>query len=86
MRYQIIILIFNNFIERKSINQTYYNCREFSKQIKIETISKKAISKFMNVIRLKIMDNVHNKWSHNQIGTEPAGNGKPRIELDESKN
>ncbi len=26
-----------------------------------------------------------NKWSHNQLGTEPAENCKPRIELDESK-
>lgn len=81
----LYFIIFNNFIERKSINQTYYNCREFIKQIKIETISKKSISKFMNIIRLKIMHNFHNKCIHNQIGTEPADNSKPRIELDESK-
>ena len=49
----LYFILFNNFIKRKSINQTYYNCREFSKQIKIENISKKAISKFVNIIRLK---------------------------------
>ena len=81
----LYFIIFNNFIERKSINQAYYNYREFSKQLKIETISKKANSKFMNIIRLKIMHSFHNKWNHNLLGTELADNGKPRIELDESK-
>ena len=49
----LYFILFNNFIETKSINQNYYNCREFSKQIKIENISKKAFSKFVNIIRLK---------------------------------
>ena len=31
------------------------------------------------------MHNFHNKWSQNQLETELAENGKPRIELDESK-
>ncbi len=57
----LYFILFNNFIKRKSINQTYYNCREFSKQIKIENISKKAINKFVNIIRLKIMHSFHNK-------------------------
>ena len=78
----LYLIIFNNFIERTSIKQTYYNCREFSNQLKIETISIKSISKFMNIIRLKIMNRFHNKWSHNQIGIEPSDNGKPRIEID----
>ena len=31
------------------------------------------------------MHSFHNKWTHNQLGTEPEDNGNPRIELDESK-
>ena len=71
----LYFIIFNNFIERKSINQTYYNCREFSKQLKIETISKKAINKFTNIIRLKIMhffiiNGITNKLELSQQMTE----------------
>ena len=81
----LYFIIFYNFIDRKSIKQTYLNCKEFSTSLNIETISKSGISKFTNIIRLKIMKYYHNIWNHNQIWVELDESGKSRIEVDESK-
>ena len=67
------------------MKQTYINCKEFSNNLNIETISKKGISKFINIIRVKIMKYYHNIWNINQLGIEPDETVKSRIEVDESK-
>ena len=81
----LFFIIFYNFIDRKSVNQTFLNCKEFSNTLNIETISQRSISKFMNIIRIKIMKYYHNMWNNNQLGIEPDDSGKSRIEVDESK-
>lgn len=81
----LYFIIFYNFIERRSIKQTHYNCIEFSKKLNLETISKKNISKFMNIIRIKINNFFHAYWNINQIGIETTNDGKIRLEVDESK-
>ena len=56
----LCFIIFYNYIVNKSINQIYINYREFSNQLHIETISKKNISKFCNILCTKIMKTMHN--------------------------
>jgi hypothetical protein len=76
--------LFYNFIENKNINIIFINCREFSKQLNIETISKKYISKICNIIRKKIMNVMHKNWRNNLMGLNLTINGKAYIEIDES--
>ena len=47
----LYFIIFYNFVDNKSINQIFLNCKELSNQLNIETISKKNISKFCNIFR-----------------------------------
>ena len=68
----IYFIIFFNFIERYSINQAYNNCKEFSNQLKIETVSRKGISKKYNLIRTKIMKTIFAKWKSQKMGLEPC--------------
>ena len=63
----LFFIIFYNFIDRKSVNQTFLNCKEFSNTLNIETISQRSISKFMSIIRIKIMKYYHNIWNNNQL-------------------
>ena len=51
--------LFYKFIENKSIKDRYLNCKELSKQLKIENVIKKIISKFLNNIRIKINNEIH---------------------------
>lgn len=44
---------------------------EFSKDLKIETISKNHIGKIFNIIRLKIMETTHNFWKNNFMRMKP---------------
>ena len=52
-------IIFYNFIERYSINKAFINCKEFTNQLNINTISRKAISKLYNIVRMKIMKSTY---------------------------
>ena len=81
----LYFILFYNYIEKYIINQTYINCKEFTNQLNIETISRKAISKIFNTIRIKIMKKTHDIWNHNLMGLEPCSDGISKIEIDESK-
>ena len=81
----LYFLLFYIFIENKSIKDSYLNCKELSKQLKIENVTKKIISKFFNTVRIKIKNKMHKNWEANQLGTEPCKNGKSYCEIDESK-
>ena len=48
-------------------------------------MSRKLVSKFFNIIRIKIKNKMHKKWNENQLETEPWKNGKRYCEVDESK-
>ena len=64
----LYLIIFENFTFRNSVNVTYKNCLEFSKDLKIETISKNYIGKIFNIIRLKIMETTYNFCKNNLMG------------------
>ena len=73
-------LIFYNFIENKSVKNSFINSKEFSKQLKLDSISTKTVSKFFK-IKIKCMM----QWNEKKLGTEPCQNGKSYCEIDESK-
>ena len=81
----LYFIIFNNFTKNNSVNSTFRNCKEFCKDLKLETISRKYIGKIFNIIRHKIMENTHSYWNNNYMGMESGVDGKSRIEIDESK-
>ena len=81
----LYFLLFYNFVENKSINESYNNSIEFYKQLKLEFITKKLVSKFYLQIRKKIMIKMHKNWENNPLGVEPCINGKSYCEIDESK-
>ena len=43
----LYFLSFYNFIENKSVKNSYINSKEFSKQLKLDYISKISVSKFL---------------------------------------
>ena len=65
----LYFLLFYNFVENKSVKESYLNCKELSKQLKIENMSRKLVSKFFNIIRIKIKNKMHKKWNENMLGT-----------------
>lgn len=78
-------LLFYNFKENKTINESYFKYKKLIKHLNLESISKKIISKFFSQIRTKINDSMHKVWMTNLIATEPTINGKCFCENDESK-
>ena len=81
----LYFLIFYNFVENKSVKESYINITEFCSQFKLEKMTKKHISKFYQILRNKIKETMHNEWNQTQLGTEPCNNGKCYCEIDESK-
>ena len=81
----LYFLIFYNFVENKSVKDSYNNSLEFSKQLHIEYTTKKLVSKFFNVLRINIKNKMHKSWNENKLGIEPCINGKCYCEIDESK-
>ena len=81
----LYFLLFYNFVDNKSVKDSYLNCKELSKQLKIKNVTKRSVSKFFNTIRVKIKNKMHKKWEEKQLGTEPCSNGKSYCEIDESK-
>ena len=81
----LYFLIFYNFIENKSVKNSYINKKEFSKKLKLDYISKISVSKFFKIIRIKIKCKMQKKWNEKKLGTEPIQNIKSNYEIDESK-
>ena len=81
----LYFLLFYNFVENKSINQSYLNCKESTKQLWFESISNANIIKFYRVIREKIKNTMHKTWKDNLLGMESCENRKSYVEIDESK-
>ena len=81
----LYFLLFYNFVDNKSVKDSYLNCKELSKQLKIKNVTKRSVSKFFNTIRVKIKNKMHKKWEEKQLGIEPCTNGKSYCEIDESK-
>ena len=53
----LYFLLFYNFVENKSVKESYLNCKELSKQLKIEI--KKSTKQIFNIIRIKIKNKMH---------------------------
>ena len=81
----LFFIIFENFIFNLPLNSVYKNCKEFSKDIEIENISRNYLAKIYNIFRIQIKKKMHKIWSTNKMGTEPCNDGKSKIEIDESK-
>ena len=81
----IYFVIFYNFSKNYSVNLAFRNSRDFSKDLKLEYISKQHIGKIYNLVSQKIMKSTHNFWNNNYMAMEPGIDGKSRIEIDESK-
>ena len=70
----LYFLLFYNFVENKSVKDSYLNCKELSKQLKIGKVTKRIVSKFFNTIRIKIKNKMHKTWAENKLGIEPGPN------------
>ena len=81
----IILPLFYNFVDNKSINKSYLNYKEFTKDIGLESISKTNIINFFRIIREKIKNFMHKSLKDDWLGIEPYENGKSYCEIDESK-
>jgi len=81
----LYFLLFYNFVENKVISKSYLNTLQFSKQLKLQSITKKQVSKFFHKVRIKIKNKMHKIWKENKLGLEPSESGKPSCEIDESK-
>ena len=81
----LYFILLENYVLNIPINTVYRNCKEFSKDISIDSVSRSCLSKIYCIIRTKIMENMHKKWNLNPMGLEPCIDGKSKIEIDESK-
>ena len=81
----LYFILFYNFVENKSIKETYNNYKEFAKQLNIIKITKRQISKLYNAIRIKDKNKMHKMWNNKKLGFEPTDLGKSYCEIDESK-
>ena len=77
-------LTFNCFMKNMSINKSTNQVKEFCKALHIANISNKLIIKLYRILRAKIKRSFHSIWSHNLLALEPAEDGHPSIEIDES--
>jgi len=78
-------LLFFNFVENKSVKNSFINAQEFSKLLKLEYITRKQVSKFYKTIRTKIKNKMYKSWGENKLGIEPCENGKSYCEIGGSK-
>ena len=81
----LYFILFFNFIENKSIKDTYNNCKEFAKELNIINCTKKQISQFYNTVRIKLKNKMNKMWNQKKMGLEPTERGKSYCEIDESK-
>ena len=56
----LFFIIFINFPKKLSINSIYKKCIEFSKDLQIESISKKHIGKILSIVRFYIIKSLIN--------------------------
>ena len=77
----LYFIIFNNFTKNNSVNATFINCKEFCKDLKLETISRSYIGKIFNIIRHNIMENTHVYQNNYYMGMESGVDGKAGIEI-----
>ena len=78
----LYFILLENYILNILINTVYRNCKEFSKGISIEPVSRNCLGKIYYIIRNKIMQNMHKKGDLNPMGQEPCSDGKSKIEID----
>ena len=79
----LYFILLEYYVLNIPINIVYRNCKEFSKDISIDSVSRSCLSKRYCIIRTKIMENMHKKWNLNLMGLEPCSDGKSKIEIDE---
>ena len=81
----LYFILLENYILNIPIITVYRNCKEFSKDISIEPVSRNCLGKIYYIIRNKFMQNIHKKWELNPMGQEHCIYGKSKIEIDELK-
>ena len=72
-------------MDNKSLKVSYRNAKDFCKDINTDFIALKTMIKFYWNIRHQIKVNLHKEWNNNKLGIETTIDGKPRLELEESK-
>ena len=81
----IYFLIYECFINNKSIAKSYIEYQEFKNHINVDSISQIIISKLYSILRTQIRKTMHANWSINMLGENISTGGVPRLEIDESK-
>ena len=69
----------------KYIFQSYKNCQEFCKDLKLPTIKLNTISKFFRLMRNNIKLKFHEESDKTLMGLESALGGKSPIKIEESE-
>ena len=78
-------LIYKCFLENYSLDTTYTRIHNFCDILNNPKPNKHTIVKLFRILRNKIKIYYHTQWKNEQLGIEPAENGKSRIEIDKSK-
>ena len=81
----LYFIIFYNFMKNKSVKNSYINSKEFSKQLKLDYISKNSVSRFFKIIHNKIKCKMPKMWNEKKLWMEPSQNCKSYCEIDVSK-
>ena len=80
----IYYLTFHCFLKNMSIKNSLINITEFCKIMNIENVSNKQIIKLYRLLRNIIKKNYHLMWIREPLALEPAEQGYPCVEIDET--
>lgn len=81
----LYFLTFECFSLNKKINKSLIDVKDLCSQLGKPATTKRVIIKLFRTLREKLRIFMHKVWSNNPLGSEPAENGVPRIEIDESE-
>ena len=80
----IYYLFFYCFTEKKTINESLLESSKFAEAMGISGKAKQSICNIFAMLRKKIKDNMHKRWSTTMLSEAPTDEGFSTIEIDES--
>lgn len=80
----IYYLSFKCFIENMSTNKSLTNSEELCKKLHIPNTTHKSIIKLFRLLRNRIKISFHLQWNRTKLALDPAENGHPSVEIDET--
>ena len=78
----LYFLIFFCFTEKKSINDSLIESTKYAEALGICGTTKQSIINIYAILRKKLKDTMHFKWSQKMLAEDPNENGYSTIEID----